>query len=349
MLRTIQNISESQLNEMRERYYEIRHRVYHEATTHEGLTPADQQLNQQKFRSRVAEICDAANLDLYRPATQAARTNLWHHLWTKIKYAGIRAQNATNEIHSIQSIFDDYSSFSNADWDIEIDSNRTTRATQLVRGGSQIYHFINRTGAFSNLPTNGKLSKLSMIINVARLFHEYCLANPNVEPLKFVKGDFNENEIWQIHQSMMDRGYRADLTTCHFLMDIGFNVVKPDVVLSRLFLEWGWLHAAIPSLPRDVTQDDLVNKGKHKARYSYTKQEIYRPIIDLSRQIVSNLDRQKLILSTGWVTSNPLREFDLFIVKAGQLPEDDLGIVKTLYPSDRYKSKKTRRQGSKAC
>lgn len=136
-----------------------------------------------------------------------------------------------------------------------------------------------------------------------------------------------------IHGHLMKIGYRSNLTALHFLMTIGLQVIKPDIVISKLFLDWGWLHKIIPELPQDVCFDDLRGKGKYGSRFQYTSEKMYKPAINLARQIVAITKREDLEKDIGWVTGNPIREFDVFTVKYGQKPEKDFGVERTLYES----------------
>jgi hypothetical protein len=77
---------------------------------------------------------------------------------------------------------------------------------------------------------------------------------------------------------------------------------------------------------------DLEGKGKYGSQYLYTKPVIYKPVIDLAQRVVAQLDSTELIVDIGWATNNPIREFDIFLVKAGQLPEKEWGIERRLYP-----------------
>ena len=114
------------------------------------------------------------------------------------------------------------------------------------------------------------------------------------------------------------------------MMDVGFQVIKPDLVVSRLFLDWGWLHFAIPSLPADMAREDLLGEGHYGTKFLYTKAALYKPIINLVREIVRGINVDVLASDIGWATSNPIREFDIFIVKAGQLPEREYGTERRL-------------------
>ena len=58
---------------------------------------------------------------------------------------------------------------------------------------------------------------------------------------------------------------------------------------------------------------------------------MYKPIIEVALEIVSITKQQELKKDIGWVTCNPIREFDIFIVKYGQKPEKEFGVERTLY------------------
>jgi hypothetical protein len=91
------------------------------------------------------------------------------------------------------------------------------------------------------------------------------------------------------------------------------------------------LNAAIPDLPRDFTREDLKGNGKNACRFKYDDPRVYRPITDLARRIVEATKSEDLRSDIGWVADNPVREFDLFIVKSGQQVEDGWGITRQLY------------------
>ncbi len=80
----------------------------------------------------------------------------------------------------------------------------------------------------------------------------------------------------------------------------------------------------------DLTLADLEGQGQYRGRYHYTHPRVYRPIIDLSREIVAGLNPNDLRNDIGWVTGNPLREFDFFLVKSGQMPEPQAGLERRL-------------------
>lgn len=316
------------IESVRRSYRELRRRVYEEATLPDSRDPAQHARNKQRFRAKVSEICDAADLARYRAGTPAARTALWHHLWSKNRYAGIRAQLATDEINDLTPQFDDYAWFIQAGWNIEAKGHEVVRG----RTGALAMDFLNRSGVFANRRTVGNVPKLRKIVAVARAYKQYFDDHTAAPATRFVTDGNAESDVWPIHARLLALGYKGDLTALHFMADTGFQVIKPDLVVSRLFLDWGWLHRAMNGLPADVERQDLLGKGRYGTRYLYTKPTVYKPIIDFARAIVSGTPPRDLASDIGWCTNNPMREFDLFVVKAGQLPERDFGIERRLYP-----------------
>ncbi|MEA3641809.1 MAG: TIGR02452 family protein [Lamprobacter sp.] len=319
------------IEQARETYRALRTRVYEEATRAEGEamhSPAHRN-HQARFRERILAICDRANLEHYRSPTPEARTQLWHHLWTKTRYSGIRAQIATTEVEDLTPLFDDYRWFSDPCWNLE------NKGHSVVKAGRCVEDFRHRTGPFEGKQTVANIPKLKKLITVARAFKHYFELYPDETALSFITSGLpiDPAGIWQMLERLDHQGYRGDLTSLHLLMDLGFPVIKPDIVLSRLFLQLGWLRAALPTLPENFTEADLRGEGENRTRYLYTKPMLYRPIIAFAQQLVAGLDAAQLERDIGWVSSNPLREFDLFVVKAGQQPEREFGIERTLYPA----------------
>lgn len=310
------------VEQAREKYYEIRRRVWEEATRPRDGNTRQQQENQQRLRRVISNVCDAANLSLYNGTDEATKTKLWHHMWSKIRYAGIRASLATAEIESIQPIFDNFAGFDHPGWDIDASGHN------LVSAGERAREFLGRSGPFKEKITVGNIPKLSKTIQLARSFSSMPSGRRAID---FLVGDgIDVDDVWAVHEHLLSIGYTGSLTALHLMMDLGFQVLKPDVVLSRLFLDWGWLHAASPDLPSDLSREDLLGKGRHKNRFHYTKPIIFKPIIDYSRVISGGLDFSRLKEDIGWATNNPIRELDFFIVKAGQLPEKEMGLTRRL-------------------
>jgi hypothetical protein len=313
------------IDEIRAKYRNIRRQVYEQATLPVVANETQHAENQSRIREGVETVCNRANLAHWSAATDDARRALWNHLWTKNRYAGIRAQIATTEITQLTPLFDDYNWFCDPGWDIESKGHTIHSAGSLAR------NFLERTGPFATIQTIGNIPKLKKIVAVARHFKRFFDEHPNAAAIDFVTRNLKPDDTWAVHDQLMEAGYTADLTALHFMMDVGFQVIKPDIVISRLFLDWGWLHYALPALPADITRADLSGKGNYSTRYLYTKPIIYKPVINLAREIVRGIERQELVADIGWATINPIREFDIFVVKSGQLPEIKFGIERRLY------------------
>lgn len=319
-------MTEIDIRHMSEHYRNIRKAVYEKATCPLQYNSDIHLKNKELLKNQVEKLCNDSNLKNYFGFDKNTATAIWHKLWTTNRYAYITAQIATTEIKHIENIFDNYETFIKNDWDI------TAKGTKLISGGSQIHHFKNKTGDFSGKQTIGNIPKLVKIVSVARNLTDFMKKKNTTTPvLDFITNGYECENVWAIHEHLKTIGYKGDLTALHLMMDLGFQVIKPDIVISKLFLDWGWLHKIIPGLPNDVDFYDLKGKGKYKTRFKYTDKKMYKPIINLAQKIVSITKREDLEKDIGWVSGNPIREFDIFIVKYGQRPEREFGIVQTLY------------------
>lgn len=313
------------ITEMAEHYRTIRKAVFNEATLPADGSALQHSQNQRQLRLRVENVCRNANLSRFRGTDVESAKRLWNMLWTRIRYAGIKSSIATQEISDVKFYFDDYASFLGPEWDLK------TNGHKLISAGQHASDFINRTGSFRDCQTIGNLPKLKKTILLARNLAKFMATKvSDSEAMDFVTEVHSANDVWSVHAHLLSIGYTADLTALHFMMDTGFQVMKPDIIVTRLFLQWGWLHAIIGNLPRDITLSDLEGRGKYKSRFKYTKSTLYKPVISLAKQISQATTKSDLSNDIGWVTDNPLREFDIFVVKYGQQPEIDFGIAKTL-------------------
>jgi len=322
----MEQIDEASIRTMRATYRAVRNLVYEEATRPTGDDRQCYEGNKRDLKQQVTRVCADANLDLVSAPDELSRLRLWHHLWTKNRYAGIRAAIASKEIEDITDQFCNYRLFGSSQWDLVSKGQEAF----LAQSGEMVRSFMQRTGPFTGKQTIGNVPKLRKIIAVARAFAVYADERPFACPISFVIGDNCSSDVWSIHRHLMGLGYTADLTALHCMMDLGFEVIKPDIVISRLFLKLGWLHKITCTLPTDLTANDLLGNGAHGRRYLYFRPAMYRPIIDLARLIVSDINNVDLIEDIGWATDNKLREFDLMMVKFGQLPEPRWGIERRL-------------------
>lgn len=300
----------SRIASMARHYRSVRRRVFEEATRLESTSVAEHAANQRRLREHVETVCRDANLDKYNDKTREAARRLWRQLWTKNRYAGIKAVIASREIGDLLEVFDLFEDCSSPDWDIEIE--RREGRFELTQAGLRVREFANRTGIFEDKCTVANLPKLRTLVLVARRMMKFLEEKAeSTPPIHFVTGGVSCDDVWAVHAHLVDDlGYRGDLTALHFMMDIGFPVMKPDIVISHLFHCWGWLDAVLPA---PLTAEQVERQ--------YTQPRLYRPVIDLSREISASPAPADLLNDIGWVTGNPLREFDLFMVKFGQEPE----------------------------
>lgn len=324
------------IQQMSDHYRYVRKAVFEEATEPMIISKEQHAENKYKLRYKITDICNKASIDLYRGNDRETAGKIWHHLWTKNRYAGIKAQIASKEINDIESIFDKFEIFSNPSWDIE--ANRH----EIIQAGKSVTDFLNRTGIFENRQTVGNIPKLYKIVLIARKLTRYMENKESNKPvLDFITDGHSEKDVWAIHTHLMNIGYKGDLTGLHFMMDMGFQVMKPDRIITRLFLAWGWLHHIVENLPAGLSYKDLEGKGTFGTKFNYTKPIIYKPVIELSIKLSEYTSQVVLKEDIGWVTQNPLREFDIFIVKYGQKPETDFGITKSLFKGPKEMSYKS--------
>lgn len=334
----IEDFPSELLKEMSEHYRQIRKRVFEEATLPLTKSNIEHQKHQRLFRSWIEKVCNDANLSLYIGNSESVARQIWYNLWTKNRYANIQANIASTEIEGIKSVFDDYEAFSSPDWDIEIErqprwnakKKQNTPQFVVVRSGRRVADFLNRKGDFKAAKTIGNLPKLRTIVDVARKLKRFMDSkSESTPPLEFVTRGNSHDDIWTIHNHLVEQvGYRGDLTALHFMMDIGFPVIKPDIVISNLFYSWEWLNRILVEPISNIRELEK----------SYTKPKVYKPVIDLSQQIVNVTSQDDLLRDIGWVTQNRLREFDLFMVKFGQEPEPQYGIIRKLQKLQNYTS-----------
>lgn len=318
------------LDDMANTYRDVRRRVFEEATLPANGDLETHRRNQKTLRERMTSICQAANLKNYGFGSSNAVARqyadaIWKQLWTKIRYAGIKAQTATTEIAHIEFYFDDFDNFVSSAWDIE------SRAHELLGGGRMVRSFLNRSGPFKDKQTIGNLPKLKRTVDVARRFANAVEAGK--PPIDLILGGLAPEQVWEIHQRLIrEVGYGGPLTALHFMMELGLNVVKPDIVLTKLMIHWGWLQSYFDDVPNDVSEASIRGTGrKYGGRYQYNKRFMYGRVIDLAREILKRVSQKEMKEDIGWVTNNPIREFDLFLVKFGQKPEREFGIERTLF------------------
>ncbi len=358
----IPSLSPDTLDEMVDAYRRIRVAVYSEATRSPSSDAIQHADSQRAFREFVTGLCADANLSSYADNSPESRQRLWRHIWTKIRYAGIRAEGASEEIEDTSEIFDDALSFCDKEWDVVFDKknkstkngSRSVNEPNLLLSGPTARQYFERTGRFSGLSYYRNISKLMRTIKIAKALADFSRKNPNSAAIEFLSGGISSKNVWPIFRRITaEQDYLSSITALHLMMDLGYEVMKPDRVMARAFFQLGWL-GQIVKLPTGITEADIIpNSGGDEpedvedeerpgSRYHYIHPTIARPIVDLSRLIAARVRKEDLESDIGWCTYNKLREFDIFMVKYGQQPEPKLGLQRNLSAETPYAAFRSR-------
>ena len=353
---TLPDIPDSVLDEMVATYRQIRKAVYREATKAPSIDPSTHSENQQIFRDFVTELCSDAKLAPYMTNTADARQRLWWHIWTKIRYAGIRAEGASNEIKNTKDIFNNYDLFTGTDWKIEFKrraneeelNNLSVKSINLHLCGKLAREYFEQAGAFEGMSYYRNIPKIKRTINLAGRFSDFARTNPNAFVIDFLSGGIDPKHIWRIHRYITkNKSYLSNITALHLMMDLGYEVMKPDRVIARAFFQLGWLQQVV-ELPPGISEAQIVpggsdedpeateDDGRSSGTFHYIHPNISRPIVDLSRLLAARIRQDDLKADIGWCTDNKLREFDIFMVKYGQEPEPKLGLHRNLSTETPY-------------
>lgn len=281
------------------------------------IRDARQKANQALLHKEITDLCNGADLRLYQGNSPAVADAIWRIMWTRIQNAGVSSTNAARWIAALTPHFDNWSQFANAGWN---------------KGGALRSNFCN--GKYASGGYNPQQARLHRTVESARKFAAVLAAGRN--PIDYVQDTLAANDVWNIQANLLNNGYRADITALHLMMDLGYQVIKPDIVMSDLFRKFGWLHQDQPSIPADITYDDL--RGNKFARgtgygtkYLYNSRRlVYETVVDAAIDVAAHVSPKDLKRDIGWVTDNPTRELDIFLVKFGQLPQNSWGLFRQM-------------------
>jgi len=306
---------------MFEKFREIRRRVWFEAT---GNKPE----NQSKFKGVVVGLSDKANLDYWRTNAPEVRSELWMQIVEKIFYAGFDASKVNAKLNPIEKAFRDYKSLRGPGWEVRIKNRRISDDSgPLARAyAADDVHKEKIRHPY----------KIRKIVRVGRHFSKYFDENREASALSIIMQGKDSEDVWVLSENLDDMGLSGQLTQLHLLMDLGFDCIKPDIVISRLVLSLRWLAHFAPELPADLQEADLRGEGKYRSKYHYTSDVVIRPIVDLAREFASRMRQERKTLESdiGWVSGNLIREFDIFMVSYGQRPDQTAGIEIQLWSGD---------------
>jgi len=90
-------------------------------------------------------------------------------------------------------------------------------------------HMIRNRGKINAIVKNAKV--FIKLIEKHKSFHDYIVS---FHPEKSLENLFNLQ-----HDLQRRFGYLGEITACHFLSDIGLNILKPDLVITRIFHRLG--------------------------------------------------------------------------------------------------------------
>ena len=107
------------------------------------------------------------------------------------------------------------------------------------------------------------------------------------------------------------------------MMELGFWVIKPDIVMTKLFHRGGFLN--------NLNEDQILDKND-KNKYKYTNKTVYKEMINVGRKIADQIEKDlKPKNQLGRLAEkNIIRALDLFLVKFGQEPDPKCGITRNL-------------------
>ena len=273
------------LDEMRRIYRQIRIAVHEEGTKPPLDDPATHHANKLQLKTRITDLCDKAGLAIYSQPNEESRRLLWHHLWSKIIYAGFPGDTSTKGVKGMQDIFDQYEELTTDDWRMsthraikrdkktgEEVSTKYGKYTHIQRldpysSGPKARDFFLRRNQYEGKDINRNQTKIKKILEVAKEYKAFFEQHPNASGIDFIIGlgtGLRESDVWAIHRRLQRQtAYKGGVTGLHFMMDVGYDVIKPDRVIARAFFQLGWLHKIV-DLPPDIKEIDIVPPVKGK-------------------------------------------------------------------------------------
>ena len=178
------------------------------------------------------------------------------------------------------------------------------------RHDGAVREFMGKTGRFAGRKYNKNERKLRTILGVASAFRDFPVGVPALAALLGEGYDApSDDALWQAHARLEELvGFT---TALHVMMDLGFSCVKPDIWLVRLMCRLGWIEDVLPS----SASEDVIRRG-------YGTRRVAVEVINRARQVAS-------VIHAG-NPETPLREFDLVMVKYGQV-KGEMGIERSLH------------------
>jgi len=135
-------------------------------------------------------------------------------------YSGFKAKTVKDKLGSIEDIFHDFDKVANFN---------ETKVQQIIDSKKVI----------------GNKTKINSIIHNAKEFKSVQKHFGSFDNYLASFGNTNEDiNLSRLIKDLIKRfKHIGQITVFHFLIDLGFNVVKPDRVLSRIFFRLGIIHS----------------------------------------------------------------------------------------------------------
>ena len=299
-------------------YEKIRTEVLEKATLPCDNNSTKQTKNQEELKKTLRKLC--CPIDKITPAI------FFKQYWEHHRWAGIRASTGSNDItiHKNLGFFSNFKNLTSPEWDYpervkwHCESGWGTAALgYLKKNDVQCKKYV------ANPYKLKKTIKMARAINKAIDKHgeEFFLKDilsehfyddcPKVKTLDDPSFNIICIKNWLKNLNKVSSGF-SNLTFLHLLMDLQFQTVKPDIVVTDLLYRLGWLSDVLPSAT--LTREDL--------RTRYTKPNVFWHVIKICLEIAKE---HKPIIS-----QNAVREVDFFIVKFGQERDPNIGIERNL-------------------
>jgi DNA-3-methyladenine glycosylase I len=194
-----------------------------------------------------------------------------------IFYAGFRAATVTQKIPILNKWFpryEDVASYS------ESDIHSIMADVEMIRHESKIRACVTNARTFKS------------IVSEHGSFQNY------VDSFDATRSPANWNRLRDNLRARFDRMGR--ITPYHFMMDVGLPLMKPDIVVSRIFYRLGLIERE--KISTDVDADAVVEQGRRFAS----------------------------------VTGHPIRYIDIVFVCYGQVRTEEIGIERGVCLGDKF-------------
>jgi hypothetical protein len=302
-----------------EKYKLIRDAVWEKATLPANNNFDEKRKNQELFKAKLIELS--------QPIEPISPTIFFQEYWKHHRWAGIKAQTGSRDvaIHKELGFFNNYESLSSNAWDFP----DKIEWGNLQGWGTEAQAYLSKQKSSSIGKYVANPHKLKKTIKVARELQKAIKLYGETDFLRgLLSEDFYEAKdkilrsgdsnfaldyikSWVCNLNKIAGG-NSSITYLHLLMDLQFQTIKPDIVVTDIFYRLGWISDVIPD-------QNLIRKDIGKI---YDKPKTYWKVI----QVGIELARQHSPI----IAQNSVREVDFFTVKYGQEPEPAVGVVRNL-------------------